>query len=155
VAGTLVALTGLVSTMGFATDRMREAAAGPQGAAVDLVEWLVGRQMPFRQAHELVGSLVRDSVERGVPLAELVNAHPALGAEALGLLEPGVAVTRRTSPGGAGPAPFAVQVERFRQRLELDSQRLAHARERQAQGACGAGDASEAGTGTGAGRSGR
>ena len=33
--------------------------------------------------------------------------------DALGLLEPGVAVTRRTSPGGAGPKPVAVQVERF------------------------------------------
>ena len=75
----------------------------------------------------MVGSLVRDSVQRGVPLAELVQANPHLGTEALGLLEPGVAVTRRTSPGGAGPKPVAVQVERFRHRLELDRQRVGHA----------------------------
>jgi argininosuccinate lyase len=138
VAGALVALTGLMATAGFDTGRMREAAAGPQAAAVDLAEWLVGRGMPFRQAHELVGSLVRDSVQRGVPLAELVHAHPALGSEALGLLEPGVAVTRRTSPGGAGPGPLTVQLERFRQRLELDSQRVARAQERQARSTAGA-----------------
>ncbi len=168
VSGTLVALTGLVSTAGFATEKMSEAAAGPQAAAVDLAEWLVGRQVPFRQAHELVGSLVRDSIERGVPLTELVHAHPALGAEALSVLEPGVAVTRRTSPGGAGPVPFAVQLERFRQRLELDSQRVSHARERQvghgsrpASGGTGSGsdgappDASGSGPEAGAARPGR
>ena len=45
-------------------------------------------------------------------------------SDAVGLLEPGVAVTRRTTPGGAGPEPVAVQVERFRHRLELDRQRV-------------------------------
>jgi argininosuccinate lyase len=59
-----------------------------------------------------------------VPLAELVEAHPALGAPALFLLEPGVAVTRRTTPGGAGPAAVAVQVERFAGRLADDRLRL-------------------------------
>ena len=82
--------------------------------------------MPFREAHTLVGGLVRDSLERHVPLEELVAAHPALGAEAVALLEPGVAVTRRTSPGGGGPKPVAEQVSRFRQRLALDTERLAH-----------------------------
>jgi argininosuccinate lyase len=142
VSGALVALDGLVSTADFVTEKMSEAAAGPQAAAVDLAEWLVAHHVPFRQAHELVGSLVRDSVERGVPLTELVHAHPSLGAEALSVLEPGVAVTRRTSPGGAGPVPFSVQLERFRQRLELDSQRVSHAREHQVRhGSSGAGSA--------------
>ena len=77
----------------------------PVVAAVDLAEWLVQRGMPFRQAHAVVGGLVRDSLERHVPLVELVGAHPQLGAEAVPLLEPGVAVTRRTTPGGAGPGP--------------------------------------------------
>jgi hypothetical protein len=72
---------------------------------------------------------VRDSIQRGVPLAELVQAHPHLGTDALELLEPGVAVTRRTSPGGAGPKPVAVQLERFRHRLDLDRQRVTHAAE--------------------------
>ena len=45
---------------------------------------------------------MRDALERHVPLAELVEAHPALGADAVELLAPGVAVTRRTTPGGAG-----------------------------------------------------
>jgi argininosuccinate lyase len=116
--GALAALAGLLATAVWDTTRMREAADTPFAAAVDLAEWLVERGMPFRQAHGIVGALVRDARERHVPLAELVEAHPALGAEAVDLLAPGVAVTRRTTPGGAGPAPVAVQLERFAHHLE-------------------------------------
>jgi argininosuccinate lyase len=120
----LVALAGLLQTVTFNGHRMQSAADGPAVSAVDLAEWLVGRGMPFRQAHGVVGTLVRDSVERHVPLAELVEAHPALGTEAVALLEPGVAVTRRTSPGGAGPVPVEAQMERFVLRLQADRSRV-------------------------------
>ena len=43
---------------------------------------------------------------------------PPSAAEAVELLAPGVAVTRRTTPGGAGPAPVAVQLDRFAGHLE-------------------------------------
>lgn len=124
VSRVLGGLSGLLTTAVFDLDRMRVAADEPAAAAVDLAEWLVGGGMPFRQAHATVGGLVRSSVERHVPLTELVEAHPALGAEALGLLEPGVAVRRRTTPGGAGPGPVADQIERFRRRLEVDADRV-------------------------------
>ncbi len=120
----LVALSGLISTVTFDTDRMQEAANGPAVAAVDLAEWLVEQGMPFRQAHSVVGGLVRDSIERHVPLVELVESHPALGTEAASLLEPGVAVTRRTTPGSAGPMAVKVQLERFVHRLESDRSRI-------------------------------
>jgi len=120
----LAALTGLVSTTAFQAGRMEEAANGPAVAAIDLAEWLVERGMPFRQAHSVVGGLVHDSLERHVPLAELVEGHPALGIDAVALLEPGVAVTRRTTPGGAGPAAVEAQVTRFTHRLEADRIRI-------------------------------
>ncbi len=120
----LSALTGVMATVSFDTDRMQEAASGASVAAVDLAEWLVEKGTPFRQAHAVVGGLVHDSIERRVPLEELVEAHPALGAEAVALLEPGVAVTRRTTPGGAGPLAVSVQLERFVLRVESDRNRL-------------------------------
>jgi argininosuccinate lyase len=120
----LAALGGLYRTATFDGARMQQAADGPESAAVDLAEWMVVRGVSFREAHAVVASLVRDSFERKVPLAELVEAHPDLGSEAVGLLEPGVAVTRRTSPGGAGPEPVAVELKHFHQRLELDAERL-------------------------------
>jgi argininosuccinate lyase len=121
----LTALSGLLATVTFVTERMQEAANGSAVAAVDLAEWLVERGTPFRQAHAIVGGLVRDSIERQVPLSELVETHPVLGSEAVPLLEPGVAVTRRTTPGGAGPRPVAVQLERFVGRMADDRVRVA------------------------------
>ena len=120
----LAALVGLMGSVRWQEDRMRAAADEGALAAVDLAEWLVLRGMPFRRAHTLVGGLVRESVERRVPLAELVQANPDLGEEALALLEPGVAVERRTSPGGAGRRPVAAQMENFARRLEVDRARV-------------------------------
>jgi argininosuccinate lyase len=105
----LAALTGLLDAAEFDLERMRAGADSPAAAATDLAEHLVQGGMPFREAHAVVGSLVRQSIERNIPLAELVGAEPHLGEEALALLEPGSAVRRRTSPGGGGPGPVAEQ----------------------------------------------
>jgi argininosuccinate lyase len=120
----VAAITGLLNTVAWNADTMMAAADNPYGAAVDLAEWLVARGMPFREAHGVVGGLVRDSIERHVPLAELVEAHPDLGSEAVELLSPGIPVTRRVTPGGAGPVPVAEQLKRFEAHLEEVGQRL-------------------------------
>ena len=52
----------------------------PTAAATDLAEHLVGRGMPFRDAHAIVGALVRGALDGGVPLADLVAAAPAARA---------------------------------------------------------------------------
>ncbi|MEO6121025.1 MAG: argininosuccinate lyase [Acidimicrobiales bacterium] len=122
----LAALTGLWATARFNLDAMQAAADVDTSVATDLAEWMVARGTPWRQAHELVGSIVRSSLQRHVPLVELVEASPELGPDALFLLEPGTAVTRRTTPGGAGPVPVAVQIGRFRDRLRVDEGRIAH-----------------------------
>ncbi len=121
----LPALAGLLATATFDTARMQAAAdADASAASVDLAEWMVAHGVAFRRAHHVVGALVRESSERGVPLAELVQAHPDLGSEAVPLLEPGTAVLRRTTPGGAGPGPVGEQLQRFRRLVERDLERL-------------------------------
>jgi argininosuccinate lyase len=120
----LVALGGLIETATFDLGRMADAADAPTAAAVDLAEWLVERGTPFREAHAIVGGIVRDSLERHVPMAELVETHPALGSEAVALLGIGVAVTRRQTAGGTGPAQVGEQRKRFADRITLDKQRL-------------------------------
>ncbi|HYZ98460.1 MAG TPA: argininosuccinate lyase [Acidimicrobiales bacterium] len=120
----LAALAGVYGTLDFDLERMQQAADSPYAAATDLAELLVDRGVPFRDAHALVAGLVRDSLERRVPLAELVEAHPDLGAEGAALLEPGRPVARRRTPGGAGPDAVAVQLDRFERRLAVDAERL-------------------------------
>ena len=124
LAGGLDVLAGALETIHFDVDRMKEAADHPGAAATDLAEWLVERGHAFRQAHGIVGALVRDAVERGVPLEDLVAAHPDLGNEATALLSPGAAVSRRQTAGGAGQAAVAEQMERFRTRIAADSDRI-------------------------------
>jgi len=120
----LGALSGMVSTATFVLDRMAEAADSPTSAATDLAEWLVQRGTPFREAHAIVGALVRRTLAGDGDLAELVAADPNLGPEGAALVAPGVSVRRRTTPGGAGPEPVARQMERFRSHLERDRARV-------------------------------
>jgi argininosuccinate lyase len=121
---TLLALSGLLDTATFDHDRMRAAADVASASATDLAEYLVRAGMPFREAHAVVGSLVRQSVERHIPLEELVQLEPHLGADALHMFEPGSAVKRRTTPGGAGPEPVAVQLDAARDRMRRQHQWL-------------------------------
>ena len=67
----LPAVTGLVATLAFDTDRMAELA--PQGfsLATDVAEWLVREDVPFRVAHEVAGACVRRCEELGIELDEL------------------------------------------------------------------------------------
>ncbi len=114
---TLGALGGLMATAAFDTIAMATAADSEAAAATDLAEHLVAGGMPFRAAHALVGGLVSRARAEGTPLRELVLADEHLGADAAALLEPGRGVRRRTTPGGAGPEPVAVQLARARERL--------------------------------------
>jgi len=122
----LVAVEGLLATAKYDTERMQAAAEGAAMAAVELAEWLVAAGMPFRDAYDLVGALVRESIDRGVPMAELIESHPAFGTAALTLLEPVAALRRRRTAGSSGPEAVAVQLERFAARLKEDTERVAH-----------------------------
>ena len=113
----LGALTGMIATATFDTGRMQAAADSETGSATDLAEWLVIRGVPFREAHAIVGALVRSTLAGDGSFHALVAAHPQLGPDAAALVAPGVSVTRRTTRGGAGPAAVAVQLARFRTAL--------------------------------------
>ncbi len=114
---TLLALDGMLNTVGFNTDRMAEAASSPYAAATDLAEWLVVEGTPFREAHAIVGALVRRSLAGEGSLSDLVSADARLGPEAAFLVEPGVSVTRRTTRGGGAPSVVVDELDRFRERL--------------------------------------
>lgn len=114
----LGALSGMIATARFNTDQMRAAADTPAMGATDLAEYLVRRGLGFRDAHAIVGNLVRQSLNGESSLVDLVTAEPALGKEAAALLAPGVGVTMRRTPGGAGPDPVAQQMQSFASSLE-------------------------------------
>lgn len=113
----LKALTGLLDTAAFDTARMAAAADDEMAVATDLAEYLVGRGVPFREAHAVVGNLVRRSLEEDVALSELAGADERLSGTAE-FFGPGAGVRRRTTPGGAGPGPVEKQHGDAAARLE-------------------------------------
>ncbi len=120
----LLAFGGMVETSTFNTDVMAEAADDQMALATDLAEILVEGGMPFREAHGVVGGLVRDSLSRGVPLSDLVGGHPAFPDSVAFLFAPGAAVSRRNSPGGAGLGPVADQLKQLDAEVERAQSRL-------------------------------
>jgi argininosuccinate lyase len=104
----LRALRGTYDTATFDAERAAAAAADPLLSAIDLAEWLVERGVPFREAHERVGSLVGASVRSGIALETLVGEDPEL-REALDRLGPGRSLELRRSHGASGPAAAGAQ----------------------------------------------
>ena len=118
----LPAMTGLVSTLTFHEDRMRELAPRGFTLATDLAEWMVRQGVPFREAHEASGACVRIAEERGVDLIDLSDEDLA-GVDKR--LKPGVrevltidgAVASRDTKGGTADARVAEQREKVRERV--------------------------------------
>jgi argininosuccinate lyase len=116
----VAALTGMIATATFLPDAMQAAADAETTAATDLAEYLVRTGVPFRDAHAIVGQHVRAALAGEAGLAAVVAADERLGPDAAALVRPGVGVSMRTSPGGAGPAASAVQLEQYRSMLERE-----------------------------------
>jgi argininosuccinate lyase len=116
------AIDGMMSTATYSREAMTRAAVGGSIAAVDVAEWLVARGTPFREAHAVVGRLVRESGGEGARLTVLVAAE--LGDDAAALLDGRQGLLRRTSHGASGPAAVQAQRVRYTERISSLSQRL-------------------------------
>jgi argininosuccinate lyase len=73
----LEAAAGMLAGISFRRERLAAAAADEFLAATDVADLLVRRGMPFREAHGVVGGLVRRALERGVSLSELERGELA------------------------------------------------------------------------------
>ncbi|GAB3903084.1 hypothetical protein GCM10029964_094500 [Kibdelosporangium lantanae] len=118
----LPAITGMVSTLRFNTDRMAELAPAGFTLATDIAEWLVREGVPFRVAHEAAGACVRAAEGRGVGLEELTDDEladidPRLTPKVREVLTVPGSISSRDAYGGTAPARVAEQRERLVQRL--------------------------------------
>jgi argininosuccinate lyase len=109
----LVAMQGMIATATFNVDAMTRGADEQGLVATDMAEWLVSGGMPFREAHAVVGRIVRQSLSTGTPMVDIVRNHEAFGPAAVSLFDPGTAVNRRRTQGGAGPDASTLQRERL------------------------------------------
>jgi argininosuccinate lyase len=112
---TLPAMAGMVATLRFDTERMRRDAAGRFTLATEVADWLALEGVPFAEAHEITGRLVRHCEDKGVDLpdlrpADLAAVDPRLAPELLPLLTLPSAVARRNGAGGTAPERVGQQL---------------------------------------------
>jgi len=122
----LPAVTGMVATLQFRTERLE--ALAPQGfsLATDVAEWLVRQRVPFRDAHEIAGAAVRRCEELGVDLWDLTDedlamVSPHLTPDVREVLSATGSVESRDGHGGTAPV-------RVREQLDAAVSRIATAR---------------------------
>jgi argininosuccinate lyase len=107
-APALEALALVVDGLRFDRDAMRLATERGMLAATDLADHLATRGVPFREAHEIVGRIVRDRLRAGADLAGLTTADlraydARFGDDAAGTLSIARSLAARRSPGGTAP----------------------------------------------------
>lgn len=117
------ALGGALEALGGMVGSARFHPPGPSSwvTALDLAEALVGRGVPFRRAHGLVGRLVARLAGEGRPLTDLtveevVGLHPAFRPDDLDLLDPEESVARRRTRGGGSFESVRRQIALVRER---------------------------------------
>jgi argininosuccinate lyase len=121
----LEALAGMLSTLTFVPERMREAAAAGFSTATDLADWLVREaNVPFREAHHITGRAVKLAEERGCELAELPlddlrTIDAQIDERVFSVLSVEASVASRTSYGGTAPARVREQIAKARTELGL------------------------------------
>jgi len=116
----LPAMTGLVATLTFHEDRMRELAPRGFTLATDLAEWMVRQGVPFREAHEASGACVQLAEARGVDLVDLTDEElrgvdKRLLPEVRDVLTIDGAVASRATKGGTAGVRVAEQRERVKE----------------------------------------
>ncbi|MBN9629006.1 MAG: argininosuccinate lyase, partial [Actinobacteria bacterium] len=129
----LPAFAGMVATLRFHTDRM--AVLAPQGfsLATDVAEWLVKQHVPFRNAHEITGSLVKFAEDNGLELSDvsdeqLAAVSPLLTPEVRSVLTVEGSVASRAGAGGTAPDRVADQLAALTERVRTLTQTLAATR---------------------------
>jgi len=118
---TLEVFAGMVSTLKVNADRTRTAADSPYILATDVADYLVGKGMPFREAHQIVGSLVKYAVGKGKSLRDLdIDEYQKLSP----LFEKDItdisvekSVAARNVQGGTAPEQVEAALKAAREKL--------------------------------------
>jgi argininosuccinate lyase len=108
LAAIAAVLPPMLATLSFRPERMRRAAGENFATATDLADYLVRRGLPFRQAHEVVGRIVRHGIEKGrdlleLPPGELREFSDLIGDDVREALSVEASLRARGVTGGTAP----------------------------------------------------
>ncbi|HJE16228.1 argininosuccinate lyase [Enterococcus casseliflavus] len=116
ITKSLQIMTGMIATMKVNQARMQESTEKDFSNATELADYLAGKGVPFRQAHEIVGKLVSECLSKGIYLQDVSSEeyqaiHPAIDSDIFEKLDSYTAVKNRYSYGGTGFDQVAQQIE--------------------------------------------
>ena len=123
ILNSLDVLAGMLSSMQVNKAKMQQSTENDFSNATELADYLAEKGLPFREAHEIVGKLVLDSIKHGKniqdwDLEELQVYHPLIEEDIYIYLRPETAVQRRNSLGGTGFEQVKYQIEQAKKELE-------------------------------------
>ncbi|MBV9991088.1 MAG: argininosuccinate lyase [Alphaproteobacteria bacterium] len=120
----LAAMAGMIADLTVNAEAMRRAAEAGYPTATDLADWLVRvLKMPFRDAHHVAGSIVRQAETLGVgldkvPLSDMQSVEPRITNDVFAVLTLEASLNSRQSPGGTAPARVREQIAFWRETLQ-------------------------------------
>ena len=123
ILNSLDVLAGMLSSMQVNRAKMQQSTENDFSNATELADYLAEKGLPFREAHEIVGELVLDSIKHGRniqdwDLEELQAYHPLIEEDIYIYLRPETAVQRRNSLGGTGFEQVKYQIEQAKKELK-------------------------------------
>jgi argininosuccinate lyase len=118
----LAVATGALSTTKFNAERLRAAASNPVLLATEAADYLVHKGIPFRQAHDVVGKVLREAERQNVPwtslpLQTLKKISPAFEADFAGGLTVDAALAAKKVPGGTAPESVRAAISDLQDRI--------------------------------------
>lgn len=118
VSDSLSIMAGMVTALRFNTARMERALRSGFLNATELADYLVGKGIPFREAHHITGRAVALAEEQSIgledlPLADLQALCDRIDDGVYAVLDYRAAVERRITPGSTGPQSVATQIAKI------------------------------------------
>jgi argininosuccinate lyase len=122
VADMLFVATGAIAGTQFREDRLRAAASNPALLATEAADYLVHKGVPFRQAHDIVGKVLREAEKQNVswtalPLDALKRISPAFDSDFSKGLTLAAALASKDIPGGTSPESVRAAIADLESRL--------------------------------------
>jgi argininosuccinate lyase len=124
VRAALEVFSAMIPVLRIHRSRMEAAADDPALLATDLAEYLVGKGLPFRQAHEIVGAFVARAAEMSLPLNELPpeemrKISPFSREELTRIFDNRQSLAKRSATGAPAPENVAARIQHWRDHFEV------------------------------------
>src|SRR2546427_7762263 len=129
VADMLAVAAGAVASTKFNADRLKTAASNPALLATEAADYLVHKGIPFRQAHDIVGKVLREAEKQNVswtalPVETLKNISPAFDTDFAKSLSVEAALAAKKVPGGTAPESVSDAIANLERRLNKKATKI-------------------------------